>query len=462
MKTAAAYIRVSTNDQMEYSPDSQLACIRDYASKNGYLLLDEYIFREDDGISGRGAAKRTEFQRMISQAKRQPRPFDCLLLWKFSRFARSRADSVLYKTILRHLGIEVVSVSEPLGEDKTSILVEAMIEAMDEYYSVNLAEEVRRGMREKILRGEPVTAPPFGYRIEKKHFVPEPDEAGAVRLMYTDFLQGSTAREIAEKLNAAGFQTRRGGGWEARAVCYILKNPAYRGVLRWNPGGPLGRGPAETDTLLKPNCHEAIVSAELWDAVQSRMQTGATHRRAPPCALRGLVYCSDCGSLLVPSSSGSMQCCGYTHGKCSVSHCISIQKLESMVIALLENDLQATALNISFSDQAEKEEEPFLLRHQLNREHARLKRLREAYLNGAEPLADYTREHQTIEQVCRTLESRLSKIKSRAAPVEFKKDVILLLRGADVSAEQKNALLHALIQRIVFDRRQNLIRLYYR
>lgn len=63
MKTAAAYIRVSTDDQIEYSPDSQLKAIRDYARKNDMILPEEFVFI-DDGISGRKAEKRPEFMKM--------------------------------------------------------------------------------------------------------------------------------------------------------------------------------------------------------------------------------------------------------------------------------------------------------------------------------------------------------------------------------------------------------------
>ena len=134
MRTAAAYIRVSTDGQLEYSPDSQLKVIRDYAQKHDFLLPEAYIFREEEGISGKEAKKRPAFMRMIGIAKQKPKPFDCIILWKFSRFARSRRDSIVYKTMLRkQLGIDVVSVTEQLGDDKLSLLLEAVIEAMDEY-----------------------------------------------------------------------------------------------------------------------------------------------------------------------------------------------------------------------------------------------------------------------------------------------------------------------------------------
>ena len=101
MKVAAAYIRVSTDDQLEYSPDSQLSQIRRYAKNNDFVLPEEYIFVEEEGRSGRNSAKRPEFMRMIATAKKNPKPFDAILVWKFSRFARNRQDSIVYKSMLR-------------------------------------------------------------------------------------------------------------------------------------------------------------------------------------------------------------------------------------------------------------------------------------------------------------------------------------------------------------------------
>ena len=121
MKTAAAYIRVSTEDQTEYSPASQLEKICEYAKRNDYIIPDEYIY-VDEGISGRHTQKRTGFNSMISTAKQKPKPFDAILLWKFSRFARNREDSIVYKSMLRkQCGIDVISVSENIGDNKMSV-----------------------------------------------------------------------------------------------------------------------------------------------------------------------------------------------------------------------------------------------------------------------------------------------------------------------------------------------------
>ncbi len=88
MKVAEAYIRVSTEDQIEFSPDSQLEKIKFYAERNQILLPEDFIFL-DEGIGGKNAAKRPAFNEMTGIAKRKPKPFDVILVWKYSRFART-------------------------------------------------------------------------------------------------------------------------------------------------------------------------------------------------------------------------------------------------------------------------------------------------------------------------------------------------------------------------------------
>lgn len=149
MKIAAAYLRVSTERQDEYSLDSQLKLIREYAGKNDYIVPEDLVFI-DDGISGRSAEKRPEFQRMIGQAKSQSCPFEAILVWKYSRFARNQEESILYKAMLSRSGVEVVSISEPLIEGPFGSLIERILEWMDEFYSIRLSAEVKRGMTEKV------------------------------------------------------------------------------------------------------------------------------------------------------------------------------------------------------------------------------------------------------------------------------------------------------------------------
>ena len=100
---------------------------------------------------------------MISIAKSPEHPIDAIVVWKFSRFARNQEESIVYKSMLKKDGIEVLSVSEPLVEGPFGSLIERIIEWMDEYYSIRLSGEVTRGMTEKALRGGYQARPPLGY-----------------------------------------------------------------------------------------------------------------------------------------------------------------------------------------------------------------------------------------------------------------------------------------------------------
>ena len=87
-RMAALYVRVSTEDQAELSPDAQKRLLLEYAKKNDLITCEEFIFCES--VSGRHAQKRPEFQKMIAMAKQSSHPFDVILVWKFSRFARNQ------------------------------------------------------------------------------------------------------------------------------------------------------------------------------------------------------------------------------------------------------------------------------------------------------------------------------------------------------------------------------------
>ena len=93
LRIGSAYIRVSDERQDEYSPTSQLSKIREFASKEGYMIPDEYVFY-DDGISGRSVNKRDDFKRMVAMAREKTHPFDRIYVWKFSRFARNQEESL--------------------------------------------------------------------------------------------------------------------------------------------------------------------------------------------------------------------------------------------------------------------------------------------------------------------------------------------------------------------------------
>ncbi len=127
---AVIYARVSSERQdVDLSISAQLRALREYATKNGYIVVREFV---DEAESGK-TSDRPAFREMIAQARRSEKPFDIILVWKYSRFARNREDSILFKAVLRKAGVQVVSITEPLEDTPTGRLLEAMIESLDEF-----------------------------------------------------------------------------------------------------------------------------------------------------------------------------------------------------------------------------------------------------------------------------------------------------------------------------------------
>jgi site-specific DNA recombinase len=90
---------------------------------------------------------------MIATAKLKNPPFQAILVWKLNRFSRSRWDSVTYKTLLKNKGIRVISINEHLDDSPSGQLLEGIIESVDEFYSANLGQDIKRGLRENAARG---------------------------------------------------------------------------------------------------------------------------------------------------------------------------------------------------------------------------------------------------------------------------------------------------------------------
>lgn len=477
MKTAAAYIRVSDDRQDEYSPDSQLKLIREYCDKNGYELPREYIFY-DDGISGRSVKKRKAFNEMIAYAKLKEHPFDAILVWKFSRFARNQEESIIYKALLRKNNVAVISISESIDDSPFAPLIERNIEFFDEYYSTRLSQEVRRGMTEKAGRGEPMCPPAFGYDIKDKKYIPNEHEAPAVKQIFEDFSNGVPMRQIAMKLNSQGFKTHRGNPIEARTVRYILYNPVYAGKIRWTTDGrAVGKRDFKNpNTIIADGTHEPLISADLWAQVQEKLSQiekmyGKYQRSGQPVEwmLKGLLRC-DCGATLtmLGTKCPSAQCYEYTKGKgkCKTSHSISIAKANRIVVEAL----QAACRDLSFTIEPSEHKESTAVDYDnlIAKEYIKLDRAKEAYLSGIDDKEEYkeakTRINKRIAELQKEQANSQKEKQSDFDREEYSAkvvNVIKLVTDPQQTEEVKNKALRSILTKIVYQKPQNNLALFF-
>ncbi len=470
MQAAAAYIRVSTEEQTEYSPDAQLKAIKDYAKKNDMFLDPKHIY-VDEGKSGRKAEKRPAFMQMIGVAKSKPTPFDIILVHKFDRFARNREDSVVYKSLLnKECSVKVISITESIENDKISLIMESMLEAMAEYYSINLAEEVKKGMTEKARRGEPLSIPPFGYSMENKKLNINHDEAKIVKIIFNDFIEGTPYLAIAKKINAMGVLTHRGNFFENRTVEYILRNPVYMGMIRWNPKERTRRNYNHPDIMIVPGEHEPIVDEITFNKAQERVckikkiyQPYYKPQHKDSHWLVGLLKCSSCGGSLA-NSNGYFVCNNYVRGQCLTRNSIRVRIMEALIIQELIRGVKTGNINIYQQDKEKNTAELDALEQGIRKCEQRLERATLAFQDGIDTLEEYktnkNRIQNELSELTKKQNRKTVKIKGTPQLASDIKEVISVLQSDADSKEKANAA-RSIIKTIVFDKDKKALQIQY-
>ncbi len=479
LKNACAYIRVSTDKQEELSPDAQKRLIIDYCKKNSYTITNENIFIEN-GISGKKADKRPEFKRMIALAKSKEHPFDVILVWKFSRFARNQEESIVYKSMLKKANVDVVSVSEPVIDGPFGSLIERIIEWMDEYYSIRLSGEVIRGMTEKALRGGYNAQPPLGYRKNSDTGIPEiyEPEAVIVRNIFSYISQGLSLIDTARSINNMGFHTRRGGMFEQRTIRYIIENPFYYGYVRWNRQNPSEHTIKDkSEWIIAPGAHPVLINKESWDfANEQLIKISRPYKERGTSGIKhwlsGIVKCSSCGSSLVSNSlwkghSTSFQCSGYNKCKCKVSHYIKTERLEAGIyegFLKVLSSKNVTYEKVSEHSYEEKVDTAALLKNIEDKE----RRIKQAYRDGIDTLEEY-KDNKAILQKER---EKVMEIISRQQPAVQDEDNETMLRqiknayeiikNEDLDKLTRANAIRSVVSKAVYDNEKDTLDIYFR
>ena len=457
-RIGALYIRVSTDDQAELSPDAQKRLLLDYAKKNGIIISNDFIFSES--VSGRHVQKRPEFQRMIGIAKQPSHPIDVILVWKYSRFARNQEESIVYKSMLKKDHVEVISVSEPLIDGPFGSLIERIIEWMDEYYSIRLSGEVLRGMKEKALRNGYQSSPCLGYEAighGKPYQINEAEYAMVSYIMDLYDNQNIDETAIARKCNDLGYKTKRGNPFERRTIDRILQNPFYCGIVSWN--GVEFEG-----------AHEVRISKERFDRRQRLIASRKRPMKARSVStckhwLSGLLKCSVCGATLSYTGNGKcpyFQCWKYAKGFHKTSIALSVRKAEEAVITYFDQILSGADFTYVRKDEPTADNTAAIeqIQRELSKLATRENRIRDAYESGIDTLEEYKANKDRLISNRLQLENELEVLQKEQKDKELNKDDVLyeiksvndILKNPDVSYEEKGTLIRTIVDQIVYDK----------
>lgn len=277
---AVIYARYSSSGQREESIEGQLRECREYATKNGFVIVGEYI---DKALTGR-TDKRPDFQRMLRDCERGV--FKAVICWKMDRFARNRYDSAMYKYKLKKNGVRIFYAKESIPEGPEGIILESVMEGYAEYYSENLSQNVQRGFYDSALELKTLGQRVLGLKKgPDDRFEIDPGTAPIVRRIFEEYAAGECAKDIYTRLNNEGFRTSRGGLFNKNSIRRILQNEKYIGVYEFKDIKVEGAIPA-------------IVDKELFDKCQDMVER---HHRAPAAKrdtsflLTTKLFCGHCG-----------------------------------------------------------------------------------------------------------------------------------------------------------------------
>ena len=314
----AAYCRVSTDDEEQLtSYEAQVSYYTDKITSNpDWVMADVFA---DEGKTGTSVKSRKDFQRMIRQCRRGK--IDLILTKSLSRFARNTLDTVKYTRELRQLGIPVIFEKENLNSISwESEFLLTLYGAFAQSESESISKNVSWGKRQAMKEGK-VT-------IQYKHLLgyirgadgkPEivPDQAEIIRFIFKRYLAGDTLRAIKAQLEAEQVPYITGEvAWNLSTLQSILQNEKYCGDVIMQK--TFRKDCISKETVVNTgqlpkywtqNHHEAIVSREIFDAVQEetarrKAMASGTKKSAPTGlgkysskhALTGLLICGECGT----------------------------------------------------------------------------------------------------------------------------------------------------------------------
>lgn len=382
-KKAALYCRLSVDDGRSgesISIESQKILLKQYCKSHG---ITDYEVYDDDGYSGTNF-ERPAFERMREDIENGR--IDTVIVKDQSRFGRSYIEVGMYVEEFKDKGVRFIAVDDGYDSMKSDYdMMFPMRNVINEYYAREASKKTKSAKRAKAKEGQYIgSRPPFGYKLDPKdrhHLVIDEPAAETVRRIFRLAAQGVGYNRMTKMFREEKLLTpiayfnqhnpdyyksdywRKDFDWHVTSIRVILDNEVYLGKLVYGKQkNKLMKSKEKVkcprdEWIVVENCHEPIISQELWDTVHKIL--AAKHRPTQSGNVQifaGLVYCSDCGHALTYSQKkksdgtyhGAYSCWMYkTHGKeyCA-SHYITYDVLYQLVFCDLQKMIGCCAKDI--------------------------------------------------------------------------------------------------------------------
>lgn len=266
MENAVIYARYSSHNQTENSIEAQVAEARSYARRKNYTVVEVFADRAKTGTND----QRAEFQRMLKATEYNK--FSVIIVWKVDRFGRNREEIALNKYRCKKNGVRVEYVAENISSGPEGVILESVLEGFAEYYSRQLSQNIRRGLKSKAKKGEFTGGRiPFGYKIVDGHYTIDETQAKKIKEVFKLFNLGYNYMDIDRKLGIPYYNVK-----------LYLRNEIYC---------------SETITRCGSEIHvPPIVTREEYNRAKDRYSHYTKRIKPDKYLLTGKLYCGFCGS----------------------------------------------------------------------------------------------------------------------------------------------------------------------
>lgn len=356
----AVYVRVSTDkEEQKASLKYQKDLFYRYIEEKGWEIFEFYV----DVQSGT-TSKREQLQQMIKDA--EDKKFDVILAKELSRLARNGELSYKIKNLCESQGIHIITLDNAINTLTGNTNMFGLYAWMYEQESQNTSNRVKATLRSRAQKGIfKGSVPPYGYEVRKgKLHLRNDNTPDVVRRIFNEYLNGSGRESIGRRLYNEGIPTpaevagkkNAGDKWNDSTIKLILTNPHYTGDLVQGRSSTISvtnkkrKKMDKQDLIVHPNKHEAIISREVFNAVQQQLKVRTKYITAPKKHLfTNILYCADCGTGMWYRSNRKGYICG-AYARHGSKACSSHTVKEEFLIRTILSDIKM------WVDQIDKEE----------------------------------------------------------------------------------------------------------
>lgn len=289
MKTCVIYARYSSNNQTEQSIEGQIRVCREFAQRKDIAVVGTYIDRATTGTND----NRDQFQKMLKDSDKKA--WDYVLCYKLDRFSRNKYEMAIHRKHLKDNGVKILSAMENIPDSPEGVLLESLLEGMNQYYSEELSQKTKRGLRETRIKGNYMGGPiNYGYSVKHENVggqivakvVINEDEAPILLHIFEAYAAGNRIPDIVRELDDKGIKNR-GNPFTVNSIYFMLQQEKYTGTYTIH---------GETFTHIYP----AIIPKELYKIVRKRVDANKTgkHVVGVDYILMGKCFCGYCGRQL--------------------------------------------------------------------------------------------------------------------------------------------------------------------